>query len=742
MNNYIKKIINVSAFLFLIMLVSSCSDLFHGGLFYNDDDSSGFISISICSDKADSSGANDDPGEYAQAKTLLPQSQTTKYKLEFVSPENPSVTEWPITTASKTQTLKTGAWTLTVTMYEEINGTDYPVAIGTQTFNVVSGNNTAVNVYLAPIEGGTGHFSYNISSAIAVSGTLKLKKTAEKTEINIPLALGSNWAATLSDIPSGDYDVTVSLITSDGRGAGKYSTARIFPGLETTTETPVGEFFRFTSGNFVSNVYLAVKVNSTYIDLSVVPDEFVIYVYDFSDNLLAATTPSVWNESDEIIIPIDPGIPSVYFAVEINDSNVPVQTHKHILRNKPEIGIGENGRDGIVLYPHINTITPPGDAVNTVMLTKNAASPGELIYFNDVSPNGMKKGSLKYNEMPISSIVFDDNSFIMPDSAVVLSAVFFDVNLSGIGITPPGGVKWYDLEDNPESFNSGTPEYKITVPNTTHAIQVIPTALDSDVALDISVTGSGSMTNISTTDPTEIRITVTPPANLGGRGYNLYRLFVTREKSDVCTLSSLSVSEGTLFYDPLNVSQVYNVTVDNSVSSIFISAAALDSNATVEYSKIGDLTPYGAGTLSYSIPLLEEPNTNVIIVTVTAEDGSSTNIYTIEVTRKRLLHTDNTLSAIELLDSFWEPIIPLGVSIDNDVYTIRVEDSYAVIDEYHIRPVLSDEPFATATVVAVYDNSDDMYIYSILVTPECGSPVKQYTLIIYYEESEPEEETG
>jgi hypothetical protein len=88
--------------------------------------------------------------------------------------------------------------------------------------------------------------------------------------------------------------------------------------------------------------------------------------------------------------------------------------------------------------------------------------------------------------------------------------------------------------------------------------------------------------------------------------------------SSDATLKSLTLSEGTLSpaFSPSVTS--YTVTVANSVSDLTVNASANDINASVS----------GADLYSLTVGV------NTIAITVTAEDGITTQVYTITVTRK------------------------------------------------------------------------------------------------------------
>lgn len=105
-----------------------------------------------------------------------------------------------------------------------------------------------------------------------------------------------------------------------------------------------------------------------------------------------------------------------------------------------------------------------------------------------------------------------------------------------------------------------------------------------------------------------------------GSVQNTYTVFVKRAASNNTKLSSLTVSEGTLSPSFNADTKVYSVSVENSVSSITVSATPEDPNATVS----------GIGTIPLNV------GQNYIHILVTAANGTSMTYYYVYVTRKNV----------------------------------------------------------------------------------------------------------
>ena len=730
--NKTKTMLKICSLLLGFFILASCSGVLTPGNANHDSNSEGFIVINLS--LGDSSAFNFHNEEQEKSdnisKTFLPQSQSTKYyTLEFVSAENPKVTREHITTDTFSEILRTGTWDLTVTRYEYLNTRYYPVATGTKKFTVTAGSNEDVNVLLDPIVGGIGHFSYKVSSAIAVSGTLKLKQTKGTLEIIEPISIsaGGTVQATLWEIPTGDYDVTVSLLTADGRGAGKYSSGRIFPGLVTES----ADFFTFTAANFVQSLNLAGKLNfqtaASIYEPASIEDNIKITAHDIDGVLVGTSLPFTWesNADEWIIKGIQPNKRSLYLNIEIlaSDGKKYITEKALFLPNVPDNGISNintltTGIYSIGPSSIVDSLISASVLVSGSAVSRLAASPGEKVTLTDLSAYGIKKGSLKYNSV---NAVAEDNTFIMPAGAVNLAANFFNADLNGITITPSSNINT-DVTWN-TVFASATQTYNITVKNNVTGIQVNPVAADSDVTVSLSVSPSGSLANLSTNTATIVTITATPPSGLGGKGSKVYTLNITREKSNNCTLAALFIDAGNLYFNPAY--KTYIVTVENSVDKINLNAIPSSNAASIEILKYDE---YSKIDLPVSNPVSLDIGYNMITVKVTAEDGISAENYEITVIRPAL-SGEGTLTSIELIDTINAGNIIPPITVTGNMTYIR--EVFIPLDTIEINPVLSSS--AASCIIVPLHVTYNMHIYSLQVTPDNGAPVMQYTLILNYE---------
>ena len=171
--------------------------------------------------------------------------------------------------------------------------------------------------------------------------------------------------------------------------------------------------------------------------------------------------------------------------------------------------------------------------------------------------------------------------------------------------------------------------------------------------------------------------------------------------SSIATLSSLSVSAGTLTptFDPETTS--YTVTVTNSVSSITITATATDAKATVS----------GAGTKTLAV------GANSFNIVVTAENGT-TKTYTVVVTRE----APSDISDAEFLRERAADILKNGLSKDN----LRLEGKTLTL-------VIDGREFVLSTNANNRNISGEIYLgdgyYLVFDFKGNGSNVKDFRII-------------
>jgi hypothetical protein len=243
------------------------------------------------------------------------------------------------------------------------------------------------------------------------------------------------------------------------------------------------------------------------------------------------------------------------------------------------------------------------------------------------------------------------------------------------------------------SFSSGTTNYTVNVGSGTGSITLTATANHAGA----TVSGDGTKT-INTGDNT-FNITVTAE---DGLTTGTYTVTVRRASSDA-TLSSLTVSAGTL--SPAFNSGIagYTVNVGNGTGSIILTATANHAGATVS----GD----GTKTLN--------TGDNTFNIVVTAEDGLTTGTYTVTVRRTS---SDAALSSLTASAGTLSPSFSSGTTN----YTVNVGSGVSSI----ILTATANHAGATVTGDGTKTLNTGDNTFRIDVTAEDGSTVMSYRVTV------------
>ncbi len=276
------------------------------------------------------------------------------------------------------------------------------------------------------------------------------------------------------------------------------------------------------------------------------------------------------------------------------------------------------------------------------------------------------------------------------------------------------------------SFDSGVNAYSVDVPNAIDSIDVTATTNDDGATLEVngSPAASGVAENVLlSVGPNAIEVDVTAEDGTPLR----YTVTVTRADppaADDATLASLTLSEGSLTpaFEPGTTD--YTATVGNAVSSLELTAMTNDADAALQI----DGSPADSGVAETIGLTVGE---NVILIDVTAEDGTTTERYTVTVTREAL-STNADLSALSISPGTLNP----GFDPDTEDYTVSVGNE---VDSIDVAATVSDADGATLTVdgnpadsgvaetigLAVGEN-----IIPVEVTAEDGSTTRTYTVTV------------
>ncbi len=243
--------------------------------------------------------------------------------------------------------------------------------------------------------------------------------------------------------------------------------------------------------------------------------------------------------------------------------------------------------------------------------------------------NNWQKFSVQWNSGSATTaticIIDKNTGFIGNDFG--LDDISFTQTSSGVSLLSNLSISSGTL--NP-TFIPGTTIYTASVGNNISSITVTPTVADPNSNVKVNnvavVSGSASGSLALNVGPNTIDIIVTAA---DGITTTTYTLTITRAApvSSNANLSNLFISSGLL--TPTFTANVtaYAASVTNCVSSITVTPIAEDATASIKVNGVVVVN----GSSSAAIPLAVGSNT--ITVVVTAQDGTTTKSYTINVTR-------------------------------------------------------------------------------------------------------------
>jgi gliding motility-associated-like protein len=206
------------------------------------------------------------------------------------------------------------------------------------------------------------------------------------------------------------------------------------------------------------------------------------------------------------------------------------------------------------------------------------------------------------------------------------------------------------------AFSSSTLSYVASVTNATTSITVTPTTTDPTATVTVNgapvASGSASGAIPLNVGPNTINALVTAQ---DGLTTTTYTITVTRGPSADATLSNLTISSGTLLPVFLSGINNYTATVPNATTSIIVTPTTNDPNATVTVNGVAVTSGTASGAIGLNV------GTNMITTVVTAQDGTTTDTYTIVVTRAP--SNAATLSNLTLSSGTLTPTFASGTNI-------------------------------------------------------------------------------
>jgi len=278
-----------------------------------------------------------------------------------------------------------------------------------------------------------------------------------------------------------------------------------------------------------------------------------------------------------------------------------------------------------------------------------------------------------------------------------------------------------------EPFASGTTSYTANVANGVSSVTVTAAVYDSNATLQVngvpmtSGVASGAI-SLSVGD-TAIPVVVTAQ---DGTTTKTYTVTVTRAGlSDNADLSGLALSSGTLNEPFASGTTSYTANVANGVSSVTVTAAVYDSNATLQVNGVPMTSGVASGAISLNV------GDTAIPVVVTAQDGTTTKTYTVTVTRAGLSGNADlnglALSSGPLNEPFASGTTSYTANVANGVSSVTVT---AAVYDSNATLQVNGVPATSGAVSGAISLSVGDTAIPVVVTAQDGTTTKTYTVTV------------
>jgi gliding motility-associated-like protein len=215
------------------------------------------------------------------------------------------------------------------------------------------------------------------------------------------------------------------------------------------------------------------------------------------------------------------------------------------------------------------------------------------------------------------------------------------------------------------TFNASTLTYTSAVANTVTTATVKPTAGDVNATVKVNgttVTSGANSSPISLNVGTNV-INVVVTAQ-DGSTTKTYTVTVTRAASSNASLATLTISRGALTPKFVSTTTSYTASVVNGVTSMTVTPTAAAGTATITVNGTAVASGSASGAIALSV------GANTITTLITAPDHTTTETYTLTVTR-----------ASGAADSFVPIAIGKGISVTKPDEAAAFDDDIIVVHQ-------------------------------------------------------------
>ncbi|MBX9452656.1 MAG: cadherin-like beta sandwich domain-containing protein [Mesorhizobium sp.] len=359
-------------------------------------------------------------------------------------------------------------------------------------------------------------------------------------------------------------------------------------------------------------------------------------------------------------------------------------------------------------------------ATDSITLTPTAADANATIAVEGqvvASGSASQQIALAVGPTPIAVVVTaEDGATTQTYTVTVTRAASTDATLASLA--PSSG----SLDP---AFDPATTTYAVAVDNSTDSLTLTPTTAEPNASITVGgqavTSGNASQPLALAVGATAIPVVVTAEDGLTTLTYTVT---VTRAASADATLASLTPSAGTLdpAFDPATTG--YDVAVNNAIDNIALTPTVAGSNASITVD--GQSVVSGSGSQSVALAV----GSTVIPVVVTAEDGVTTQTYTVTVTRAA--SADATLASLTpsagTLDPAFSPsTAAYAIAVDNSTDSIALTPTAA---EPNVTITVNGQNVVSGSASQAIALAVGSTVIEVVVTAGDGTTTRTYTVTV------------
>ena len=568
----------------------------------------------------------------------------------------------------------------------------------------------------------------NDNATVTVNGNEVIRGSASDA---IPLALGNNTIPVVVTAQDGtttqSYSITVTRAAADASDVATLSALSLSP--ESLNETFVSSTTSYTANvlNSVASVTLTAAATNDNARLTLtVNDEDV----ESTGSSASADIDLREGETTRIRIKVtaQDGETTQTYSIEVSRAPSDNAALSHLQLSE--------GTLAPLFAPHITSYSASvGNDVASLTVTPSTSNENATVTVNGnevTSDNPSDAISLALGNNTIPVVVTAQDGTTTQSYSITVTRAAADASdvatLSALSLSP---------ESLNETFVSSTTSYTANVLNSVASVTLTAAATNDNARLtltvndeDVESTGSSASADIDLREgeTTRIRIKVTAQ---DGETTQTYSIEVSRAPSDNAALSHLQLSEGTLA--PLFAPHItsYSASVGNDVASLTVTPSTSNENATVTVNGNEVTSDNPSDAISLAL------GNNTIPVVVTAQDGTTTQSYSITVTRAAATaSSDATLASLSLSpeslnETFASSTTSYTASVANDVASVTLTAA-ATNDNARLTLTVNDEDVESSSSGSASADIDlregEITRIRIKVTAEDGTTTQTYNI--------------